>query len=337
MTTKKTAILAGRIVVSAGMLAFLIWKINDSRSGHGHDAILPPWDATTAGWLSLALVLTFASVVVSALRWRSVLESLDVEPLPHTRRLVSLNLAGLFVGNVLPSTIGGDVLRVGRLSSDLDANTPASFASVVLERLTGWFVLPALTLIGFAVNRGFLHFRHARNVALVIAIGTLVLLVVVWYLLGHPKVGGRLGATEGWRRFAGAVHYGAGRLRQHPSRALTIIGWGFVYQAILVLAAFSAARTLDVDAIGLTAMLTFFPVVLIAQVLPISIGGLGVREGLFVLFLHPLGVPNSKAFALGILVYLLTLLVSLLGAPAFAFGARRGQRAADEARQVEAA
>lgn len=327
MTAKKMLILLARIVVSVGMLAFLVWKINDSRSGNG--AILPPFNGDTAKWLALAIVLTFASVIVSALRWRAVLEALEVDPVPRSMRLVSHYFAGLFVGNVLPSTIGGDVLRVSRLSGDLQSNTPASFASVVLERMTGWLVLPALTLFGFAINRGFWRYPHARNVALLIACGTLVLLVAAGFLLGHPKVGGRIGHTEGWRRFAGAVHFGAARLGKHPTRTLRIIAWGFLYQAILVVAAFSAARTLHVHAIGFTAILTFFPVVLIAQVLPISIGGLGVREGLLVLFLHPLGVPSTKAFALGILVYLLTLVVSLVGAPAFALGARKRHRPTD--------
>ena len=66
--------------------------------------------------------------------------------------------------------------------------------------------------------------------------------------------------------------------------------------------------------------LAFMPAVAIAQVLPISVGGLGVREGAFVLFLGPLGVPAGQAVALGLLVYGLNLAVSLLGAPAFAVG-----------------
>jgi glycosyltransferase 2 family protein len=49
-----------------------------------------------------------------------------------------------------------------------------------------------------------------------------------------------------------------------------------------------------------------------------------VREGLFALFLRPLGVPTAQAVALGILLYVLNLLVSLLGAPAFAVGGRKG-------------
>jgi hypothetical protein len=47
-----------------------------------------------------------------------------------------------------------------------------------------------------------------------------------------------------------------------------------------------------------------------------------VREGAFVLFLTPLGVSTEQAIALGLLLYLLNLGVSLLGAPAFAVGGR---------------
>jgi len=72
----------------------------------------------------------------------------------------------------------------------------------------------------------------------------------------------------------------------------------------------------------LPASLAFFPAVAIAQVLPIGISGLGVREGAFVLFLGPLGVEAQDAIALGLLLYLLNLGVSLLGAPAFALGGR---------------
>ena len=61
---------------------------------------------------------------------------------------------------------------------------------------------------------------------------------------------------------------------------------------------------------------------MIVQVLPIGISGLGIREGAFVLFLGPLGVATEDALALGILLYLLNLIVSLLGAPAFAVGSR---------------
>ena len=63
---------------------------------------------------------------------------------------------------------------------------------------------------------------------------------------------------------------------------------------------------------------------------PISLSGLGIREGLLVLLLHPLGVPTGKAIGVGLLWYGMTLIVSLLGAPAFAVGHRDGKAPTDD-------
>ena len=61
---------------------------------------------------------------------------------------------------------------------------------------------------------------------------------------------------------------------------------------------------------------------------PIRISGLGIREASLVLFLEPLGVPHAQSIALGLALYFLNLIASLLGAPAFALGGRRsGQKA----------
>ena len=283
------------------------------------DELVPKWSAGTAAWLGVAAVLTLAAILLSALRWQKVLEALEIPA--RLPRLVSYYLAGQFVSNVLPTTIGGDVLRVSRLSRDT-GESPGTFASVVLERLTGWLVLPVITIVGFTVNPGLRHLGTATRVALGLAVGTLALLVGVLIAVASKRIGGRFAARDGWRRFAGALHLGLDRLRQHPSAAVRLLGAGFAYQLALVLAAVAAAQALGLRPAGLTALLAFFPAVLIAQVLPISVSGLGVREGAFVLFLGPLGVAQNEAIALGLLLYLLNLGVSLLGAPAFAAGGR---------------
>jgi hypothetical protein len=94
------------------------------------------------------------------------------------------------------------------------------------------------------------------------------------------------------------------------------------FQALQCVAVWMAAEAIGLDAVTLPLALAFFPAVAIAQVLPIGISGLGVRESAFVLFLTPLGVPAEQAVALGLLLYALNLVVSLLGAPAFAIGGR---------------
>jgi uncharacterized membrane protein YbhN (UPF0104 family) len=176
-----------------------------------------------------------------------------------------------------------------------------------------------LTLAAMAVNPGLLQLGRASVVALALSAGTLLLLCVVLAAAASPRLGGRLVKTEGWVRFVGAVHLGLARLRGKPRAAGEVLLVGVAYQLAVVLAAFLAAHALGLD-VSPTAALAFMPAVAIAQVLPISVGGLGVREGAFVLFLGPLGVPAGQAVALGLLVYGLNLAVSLLGAPAFAVG-----------------
>jgi hypothetical protein len=304
-----------RIVVSAAMLAVLVAQV----PSFDVDQMVPRWSMGTALWLVVAALFTLGGIVLSAVRWQKVLEALDIRA--RLPRLVSHNLAGQFVSNVLPTTIGGDLLRVSRLSRDT-GESPGTFASVVLERLTGWLVLPVITVVGFAVNPGLRHLGSATRVALGLAVSTLVLLVVVLLAVASDRLGGRFASRAGWRRFAGAVHLGLNRLRQHPAAAANVLAAGFAYQLALVFSAVAAAQALGLRAAGLTALLAFFPAVLIAQVLPISMAGLGVREGAFVLFLGPLGVGKEEAIALGLLLYLLNVAVGLLGAPAFAAGGR---------------
>ncbi|MDQ6696682.1 MAG: flippase-like domain-containing protein [Actinomycetota bacterium] len=312
---KPKVVLVIRLVVSGVLLWVLFAKVSKGWTS----TALPPFTTETVLWLLGALVLTFLGVVLSALRWAAVLKALGQHP--RIGRLLSHYLAGQFMANVLPSTIGGDALRVSRQSRD-SGQSPTSFASVVLERMTGWLVLPVITLVGLLVNPGLRHLGRATTVAEAVAGVTLVLLLVVLTLTARPGAT-TLAHNEGWRRFASAVRMGVRQLVHDPAAAGRVLATGFAYQLVLVTSVLMAARALGMPAgVGPTALLAFVPAVLIAQVLPLTISGLGVREGLFALFLQPLGVPRAQAVALGLLLYLLNLLVSLLGAPAFAIGHR---------------
>lgn len=305
---------ACRVVVSVLMLGYLSWRIKDA----GLD--LPDPSLSTMAWTVGAALLTLLGIVLSALRWQAVLNALGQRS--GIRRLLSYYLAGQFVANVLPTTIGGDVLRVSRLSRET-GESPTSFASVVLERLTGWLVLPVMTFAGLALNPGLRHLGRATQTAVALSACTLVLLTLLILAVATHRWDGELDELTGWRRFLAAVRIGIDHFRKNPATALNVVAVGFLYQTVLVLAAVMAARAVGIPAAGPTALLAFFPAVLIGQTLPISISGLGVREGLFVLFLQPLDVPSEQAIALGLLLYVLNLLVSLLGAPAFAVGNRK--------------
>ncbi len=308
-----------RIAASVLMLGLLYTRLPNL----DWDEVVPAWTASTAWWLLGAAALTMFGIVLSALRWKQVLNALDLggDKAPM-KRLVPLYFAGQFVSNVLPTTIGGDVLRVSRLSKD-NGDAPDTFASVVLERLTGWLVLPIITFIGLLVNPDLLHKGTASTIALLTAVGTLIALVAVLFVAYHPSAGGRFRSHTGALGFIGAVHVGVDRLRRHPRAAVGLLAVGLLYQFVLCLAALMAAAAVGLADVGLTPLLAFFPAVLIAQVLPLGIAGLGIREGAFVLFLTPLGFPAEQAIALGLLLYLLNLAASLAGAPAFAIHGRK--------------
>jgi uncharacterized membrane protein YbhN (UPF0104 family) len=153
-------------------------------------------------------------------------------------------------------------------------------------------------------------------------------------LAGHPKIAGRFAEHENWTKFIGAVHVGVDRLRHEPRQALAVLGTAVVYQLSVLLTVTLICRTLDLP-VPLAGLFAYVPAVAMLQVLPLSFNGLGVREGALVLFLQPWGVSNGQAIAVGLLWFLLTLIVSGLGAPAFAVGQRK-QRAEDSASEPAA-
>jgi len=300
-----------RIIISAALLALLITKIpaDDIQPKNTH--------AGTLTFLVAGLAFTLAGFLLSAWRWQRVFAVFDVHvPL---RTLLAHYLAGQFVGNVLPSTIGGDVLRVSRAAKTTGAGDIA-FASVVIERLSGFVALPLLSFLGFALEPSLLALDHAW-IALAIAGATVAGLVVILAVAASPHLAGRFAKHENWMRFIGAVHVGVDRIRREPRRAVRVLVAAIAYQASVLLAVWCAIHALGIS-LPNGAVLAYLPAVASAQVLPISLSGLGIREGLLVLLLRPLGVPTGKAIGVGLLWYGMTLVVSLLGAPAFAVGHR---------------
>jgi len=303
--------LALRIVVSAALLAYLISKID-------FDKVVPrDSHLSTLSWLALAVLMASLGIVLSAWRWQWVIEAFGVH-IP-IRRLTSHYYAGQFVGNVLPSTIGGHVLRVTRSAKDI-GTTETAFAAVALERLTGFLALPVLSLIGFAIEPSLLESKRAWLALLVSGI-TLAALGTILFLGGHPKAAGRFRGHENWTRFIAAVHEGVTRLRADRHHAVGVIGTAFLYQISVVAMVGFLALTLGTGA-PFGAIIAFIPAVAMAQVLPISLSGLGIREGMLVLLLTPLGVSNGHAVGLGLAWYATMLLISLPGAPAVAVGGR---------------
>ena len=178
-----------RITVSVVLLAVLVSRIDLS------SALPEQRHFSTLLWLAGGLGCAFGGVVLSAWRWQRVLRVFGQEV--RLRTLIGHYFSGQFVGNVLPSTIGGDVLRVTRLTQTI-GDGPTAFGSVALERLTGFLALPLLSLIGFAIDPSLLGERRSWIALLASAI-TIAALGVILFLAAHPRL-------AGWYRPIGRAH-----------------------------------------------------------------------------------------------------------------------------------
>ena len=325
------AFLLIRLAVSVAMLGLLISRVDVG-------ALLPSRQLSALLWVAAGLGLSMTGVVMSSLRWKKVLEALG-RPAAFGD-LVRHCLAGAFVSNFLPSSVGGDVLRAGRLAAG-GISKSAAFASVVLERLSGFVALPLITLAAMAVSPDLRHLGAPSALAFFLSVATLGGLGVILLAAGSKRVGARLASESKWTGFAAALHLGINATSRHPGAALWVLGSAVGYQLAIVAASWAGAQALGLS-LSWSAVMAFVPVVAIAQVLPVSLNGIGLREGAFALLLAPLGVSTAEAVSFGLLLYGMNLLVSLLGAPAFALGARsnrpqRPSRLSRSARQAPVA
>jgi glycosyltransferase 2 family protein len=223
-------------------------------------------------------------------------------------------LVGQFFSNFLPTSIGGDAVRVFRLNR-LGGRLGLAIASVFVERITGFL---ALTMIGWAaLGLNFDRFggnwqlRWAMIWGLLAASGgLLVALSAPWTVgllsrLPLPNVIDWRGKLRGMADALAQFYAARGALA-----LVTLLAFGYQVSWIAVNVAAVQALRMDVpwSFIGL-----MVPISDIVGLIPIFFNNLGAREGIYTVLLGLLGLAAAQALALSLLVFGARLLVSLLG------------------------
>ena len=144
-----------QVLISAGALVFLLWKI-------GPRETLAALGQADLRYLVAAFLLFVFSLAIRAYRWLVLVRGLGIAV--SFRRLLYLYFVGQFFSAFLPSSFGGDVVRALELTQDTDPS--AAFGTVLLDRMTGLMVLSAMGL-------GVLPFQSAH-----------MELWLVWLMLG---------------------------------------------------------------------------------------------------------------------------------------------------------
>lgn len=300
-------------MASSAMLALLLTQF----PADDLQAKWPDWEPTSWLWLSASLALTLGAFALASVRWLEVSKTLG-ETLKFSQ-VFGYFLAGQFIGNFLPTTVGGDILRVTRMGNET-GNHSRAFASVIIERSTGWLVLPLITLITLIAKPSLMSDRRGI-VALAGSLATLVMLSLLIFVAQHPSFGGRLKGRNGLTAALAAVHQGLTIYRTVPGSMFRLLTVSVAFQTCLIFAVICIANSIGIR-LEVTTWFAFLPMVFVAQVLPIAIGGLGVREGALVFFLGTSYIASSQSVVLGLLIYAVTLIASLAGVPPFILGPR---------------
>lgn len=257
-------------------------------------------------YMFMSFFVILLGFLLSCYKWWMLLRSDNV--LCPFWLLTRYYLIGIYSNNFLPTAIGGDAFRI-YLVSKYCGDSNVGVGSVVAERFSGVLALMLLGLVGTflvpSVSAGKGMFLFAGVLG-----GTALFLLIigsVWF----QNLAGRL-LTDVCFGKAREVAGGIKKNFNSPATLWTMTWTSIAFQSLMVLAYFLAAKALSMQ-VSLMVMLAVVPLVTLLTLLPVSLNGLGLREGGFVFFLGQLGIPQAQALALSLLVFGLTLLFSLAG------------------------
>ncbi len=284
-----------RVAVGVALLALLVTRVDLSQL-----SVRWSWLLVLGG--SLAIALQAAAQALSALRWKVLLGRGS----PSWLYLLRLYLAAAFFSLFLPTSVGGDAVRAAAAIQSM--GQPGRMVGTVLaDRTLGVAALGLFFALGLGIAGGLpgLSLDWApRPAALgLLAAGALALSALVFAL--RHRLAGPIGFV---RSVAGAF----ADLARQPRNLLAAVALGIAVQLAYVMAWIVLARALGL-ALPLWSFLLTVPLVSLSAMAPITLSGVGVREGAWILLLKPYGVPAADALALSLLYFGCWIVLAALG------------------------
>jgi uncharacterized protein (TIRG00374 family) len=320
----KLPLLVLKILLSFLLFAYVVAKVSPRN-------VWGTMRAADPTLLALAAGLFLVSSLIGSWLWARLLRAQGVV-IPYPKA-ASYYFVGLFFNNFLPSNIGGDIARISDASKHAEHVSPV-FSATLMDRLIGVVAigfLAAVTSVA-ALDRLHLHAIYGAILA--------VFLIAAFFFASifHR------GILQAFERPFRAL--GARRVEAAITRLMDDLH-GFRNQGGALAQAFVASTLVQVSRIYVHALVglalgvrisiayyfLFVPVLAALISLPISLNGLGVREGASVVLFQMAGLTREQAFSIPFLTYVVSVLISLLGGlifisrtPRRALGQRRERR-----------
>jgi hypothetical protein len=288
-----------RLLVSLGLMALVFYKLDLSE-------FVGLMRGARLLYITAAVALIIGDLVLGAYRWQRLLRALGISVPLST--LTASYFVGLFFNNFLPTSMGGDVVRIYDVAR-YSRQPSASAASVVAERALSALAQGLIALVGLALGYEVAK-RFAGEIAAIFAV---LCLVLVALLLGDHW-GRKISLLRGRVMEAlGSISF----CLRDKSLALWVVFVSLFFHAVIVLINYAIFLALGAD-VSLAYCFLVIPIILFITLLPVSINGLGIREWAYIYFFGRLGLSMAEAVAASLLFFILLILVSLIGGVIFA-------------------
>lgn len=294
-----------KTIVSVGLLALVFIRIDLSQAWTQFQYLSWPF-------IIFALLFYTGCQWLSCWRWLVVLQS-SGHSVPMSS-LLSSYFAGMFLNIFLPGALGGDVYRVYRVAKETE-DSEVALVSVFLERFTGLAALSALALLGLPPA-----FRLVGRWDIILLFITCVgMLVGAVLLIASPRL--LIWAEPYLEKFrlsglaarCAKIQILLRKFAQHRQALALSMGLSLLLQLAIVYYHYLVAQQLKIP-ISYLELLVFIPIIVVVTLLPISLGGLGLKEGLWVYLFSRIGLTVEQALLLSLTITALSWLLSLPGA-----------------------
>ena len=303
-----------KIVISAALLYLALRKANFSD-------LASRIDVASLGWLALAIAATFLQIFIGVLRWRIVSAECGA-PLP-IRQAMRYNLIGAFFNQTLPSSIGGDAVRLW-LVARAGAGWRAATYSIFVDRAIGLIALAVMIVASLPWSYQLITDPYGRSALLLVdfaalagGVGFLILGRLPW-----PWLKTWWGTHH---LYACAVI--ANRVVFSRTHGVAIAALSIFVHVLAVVIAWCVVQSIAAP-VGFGQTFQLIPPVMLITMLPISIAGWGVREATLGLAFGYAGLMTNEGINISLLFGAVTFIVGAFGGLVWIFSAEKAAQGA---------
>jgi hypothetical protein len=266
----------------------------------------------------IALFIFIFTYYLGILRWQVLLRGAQIV-VPFSRVVLSY-LMGLAVNLFVPSTVGGDLARGLDLSIYSSSSKPKVIATVILDRICGYIAVVIIASVSLIIG-----YKYINDTAVLISFGILALVLIVILLILFSKgifnfsirIFGRFEIIKNiLNKFNEAINLF--RLKSRLRIIQYSLFLAFLIQLGAVFLTYFIAKSLGIE-IEIIYFFIFVPIISAISMIPLTIGGLGLRDTSSIFFFTRVGLSVSAAFTLSLIVFFLLMLAGIIGGIVYVF------------------